>query len=192
MTDLFSKLEALQGELPDTPYTYKPLTAPQFEELEGQIYRMGPQIDGTPAWSPERMLEWLQQQPQHIRGVAIAMMRRVYRLERIGLPPQLQTIPGRQKATKLMPPPSQPTLPLLAADGRPVGKCHLVDGLVPVSIDQSGTFRCAITGRTLFIALGSPTDLANPGAAAQLNPTYQPPLHQVVADHRQIKAGEES
>ncbi|WP_162513147.1 hypothetical protein [Aeromonas dhakensis] len=42
MTDLFSKQEALQGELPDTPYTYKPLTAPQFEELEGQIYRMGP------------------------------------------------------------------------------------------------------------------------------------------------------
>ncbi|WP_323916886.1 hypothetical protein [Aeromonas veronii] len=186
MTDLFSKLEALQGELPDTPYTYKPLTAPQFEELEGQIYRMGPQIDGTPAWSPERMLEWLQQQPQHIRGVAIAMMRRVYRLEQIGLPPQLQTIPGRQKTTKQMAPPLQPTIPLLSADGRPVGKRHLVDGLEPVNIDQSGTIRCAVTGRTLFIAPGSSTDRANPGATEQLNPLYQPTKHQIVTDHRAL------
>lgn len=65
---------------------------------------MGPQIDGTPAWSPERMLEWLQQQPPHIRGVAIAMMRRVFRLEQVGIPSLPQAIPGRQKATKLMPP----------------------------------------------------------------------------------------
>lgn len=190
MTDLFSKLEALQGELPDTPYTYKPLTAPQFEELEGHIYRMGPQIDGTPAWPPEQMLEWLQQQPPHIRGVAIAMMRRIFRLERVGIPSLPQAIPGRQKATKQMATPLQPTLPLLSADGRPVGKCHLVDGLVPVSIDQSGTIRCAITGRTLFIAPGSSIDRANPGAAEQLNKTYKPALHQVVADHRQIEAGE--
>ncbi|MGL6150549.1 MAG: hypothetical protein ACRC1N_05020 [Aeromonas sobria] len=40
-------------------------------------------------------------------------------------------------------------LPLLSADGRPVGKCHLVDGLVPVHIDQSGTIRCACTGSIL-------------------------------------------
>lgn len=75
MTDLFSKLEALQGELPDTSHTYKPLTAPQYNALENQIYRMGPQIDGTPAWPQELMLEWLQEPPLHIRGVAIAMMR---------------------------------------------------------------------------------------------------------------------
>ena len=73
MTDLFSKLKALQGELLDTPHTYKPLTAAQYDALECQIYRIGPQIDGTPAWLPERMLEWLQQQTQHIRGVAIAI-----------------------------------------------------------------------------------------------------------------------
>ncbi|WP_429023107.1 hypothetical protein [Aeromonas allosaccharophila] len=186
MTDLFSRLETLQGELPDTPYTYKPLTAAQYDALECQIYRMGPQIDGTPAWSPERMLGWLQQQPPHIRGVAIAMMRRVFRLERVGIPSLPQAIPGRQKATKLMAPPSQPTLPLLSADGRPVGKCHLVDGLVPVSIDQSGTIRCAITGRTLFIAPGSPIDRANPGAAELLNPLYQPTKHQIVTDHRAL------
>lgn len=100
MTDLFARLEALQGELPATPHTYRPLTAPQFEALESQIYRMGPQIDGTPAWPPEKMLEWLQQQPPHIRGVALAMMRRVYRLEQVGIPPLPQAIPGRQKAPK--------------------------------------------------------------------------------------------
>lgn len=188
MTDLFARLEALQGELPATRHAYRPLTPPQFEALESQIYRMGPQIDGTPAWSPEQMLEWLQQQPPHIRGVAIAMMRRVYRLERVGLPLLPQAIPGRQKAPKQMAKrlASQPMLPLLSADGRTVGKRYLVEGLIPVHFDQSGTIRCASTGRTLWIAPGSPTDRANPGAAERLNPNYRPAVHQVVAGHCQI------
>ncbi|WP_421243689.1 hypothetical protein [Aeromonas sp. 601019] len=67
-------LEALQGELPDASHTYKPLTAPQYDALENQIYRMGPQIDGTPAWPQELMLEWLREQTPHIKSVAIAMM----------------------------------------------------------------------------------------------------------------------
>ncbi|MNJ60855.1 hypothetical protein D3C77_566160 [compost metagenome] len=115
MTDLFARLEALQGELPTTPHIYRPLTAPQYETLEGQIYRMGPQIDGTPAWSPEKMFEWLQQQPPHIRGVAITMMRRAYQLEQVGIPPLPQAIPGRQKAPKQKAkrPLSQPMLPAL-------------------------------------------------------------------------------
>jgi hypothetical protein len=54
-----------------------------------------------------------------------------------------------------------------------------------VAIDQSGTIRCAVTGRTLWITPDSPTDRANLGAAEQLNPRYKPALHQVVADHRQ-------
>ena len=92
MIDLFSKLEALLGELPDTSHTYKPLTAPQYNALESQIYRMGPQIDGTPAWPQDVMLECLQEQTPLIRGVAIAMMRRIYRSERTGLPPLPQAI----------------------------------------------------------------------------------------------------
>ncbi|MBL0521657.1 hypothetical protein JD523_12195 [Aeromonas enteropelogenes] len=186
MTDLFSKLEALQGELPSTPHTYKPLTAQQYEALESQIYRMGPQIDGTPAWSPDLMLEWLQQLTPHIRGVAIAMMRRVYRPERVGLPPLPQAIPGRKKVLKQInkSTTNQPMIPLLSADGRTVGKRHMVDGLAPVIIDQSGTIRCANTGHTLWIAPDSPTDRANPGTAEQLNPIYKAALHQVVADHR--------
>ncbi|WOX50603.1 hypothetical protein R2E40_12360 [Aeromonas sp. CD] len=85
MTDLFSKLKALPGELLVTTHTYRPLTAPQYEALECLIYQMGPQIDDTPAWSTERMLEWLQQHTPHIRGVAIAMMRWNYRPECTGL-----------------------------------------------------------------------------------------------------------
>ncbi|MFQ2454803.1 hypothetical protein ACK320_01910 [Aeromonas caviae] len=73
---------------------------------------------------------------------------------------------------------------LLSEDGRTVGKRHVVGNLTPVAIDHSGTIRCAITGRTLWIAPGSPTDRANPGAAERLNPTYRPALHQVVEDHR--------
>ncbi|WP_164461767.1 hypothetical protein [Aeromonas veronii] len=99
MTDLFSKLEALQGELPDTSHTYKPLSAPQYDALECQIYRMGPQIDGTPAWSQDLMLEWLQEQTPHIRGVSIAMMRRIYRPERTGLPPLPQAITGYKESS---------------------------------------------------------------------------------------------
>ncbi|MNR13463.1 hypothetical protein D3C85_1298700 [compost metagenome] len=86
----------------------------------------------------------------------------------------------------------RPTVPVCSADGRPVGRRHIVEGLTPVVIDQSGTIRCADTGRTLFIAPGSITDRTNPGAAEQINPRYQSALHQVVADHSQINAGKQA
>ncbi len=73
-------------------------------------------------------------------------------------------------------------LPLLSADSHPVCKCRVVDGLVPLNIDQSGTIRCVRTGRTLWIAPGNTADRANPGAAERLNSTYKPALHQVVFD----------
>lgn len=84
---------------------------------------------------------------------------------------------------------NRPTVPVRSADGRPLGRRHIVEGLAPVVIDQSGTIRCAITGRTLWIAPGSITDRANLGATERLNPRYKPALHQVVADHRQIETG---
>jgi len=104
----------------------------------------------------------------------------------VGLPPLPHPIADRRTAIKqkAKPTTSPPMTPLFSEDGRTVGKRHLVDNLTPVAIDQSGTIRCAVTGRTLFIALGSATDRANPGAAEQLNPTYLPALHQVVVDHR--------
>lgn len=191
MADFLTNLAALQGELPDSPHTYKPLTPSEYDALESQIYRMGPQIDGTPAWPREQMLAWLQQQtPQH-RGIAIAMMRRAYRPERVGLPREPQPVFIRKPAPKSLPPSPQSVITLHSVDGRPIGKTHTFDSLIPVTIDISGNIHSAKTGRTLWIAPGSHIDLANPGAAERLNPTYQPALHRVVADHRQdITSGE--
>lgn len=45
--------------------------------------------------------------------------------------------------------------------------------------------RGAKTARPLWIAPGSITDRANPGATERLNPTYKPALHQVVTDYSQ-------
>ncbi|MFQ2244377.1 hypothetical protein [Aeromonas enteropelogenes] len=50
-----------------------------------------------------------------------------------------------------------------------------------MAIDQSGTIRCTITGRTLWIAPGSPTERANPEAAEQINKHYQPAKYLVIA-----------
>ncbi|WP_421173661.1 hypothetical protein [Aeromonas enteropelogenes] len=77
--------------------------------------------------------------------------------------------------------PNRPTVPVHSADGRPVGRRHIVDGLTPVAIDQSGTIRCTITGHTLWIAPGSPTERANPEAAEQINKHYQPAKYLVIA-----------
>lgn len=47
------------------------------------------------------------------------------------------------------------------------------EGAHLVVIDQNNTILCAITA------------LSNLGTAAQINPTYQPALHQLVVDHHQ-------
>lgn len=63
---------------------------------------------------------------------------------------------------------NHPTVQVFSTDGRHVGRRHILEGL----------------GRPLFITSGSTTDRANPGAAEQLNPTFQPALHQVVINHQ--------
>lgn len=114
------------------------------------------------------------------QSVACAILRRRHlRPAQLALPAIAAEVPNPFQAKA-----SRPTVPVYSVDGRPVGRHHIVDGLILVALDQGGTFRCAISGRTLFIAPGSTTDRANPGAAEQLNPTYLPALHQVVADHR--------
>ncbi|MFM5802301.1 hypothetical protein [Aeromonas veronii] len=57
-----------------------------------------------------------------------------------------------------------PTVPVHSADGRPVGRRHIVDRLTPVAIDQSGTIRCVVTGRSLFNVQDNITDNPNLGA----------------------------
>lgn len=138
-------------------------------------------------WPANEISQWVGMLKGKQQAVACAILRRRHpRPTSLALPAIVDDIPNPFQAKA-----NRPTVPVHSADGRPVGRRHTVDGLTPVTIDQSGTIRCAVTGRTLFIAPGSAIDRANPGAAAQLNPTYQPALHQVVADHRQhVEAGE--
>lgn len=137
-------------------------------------------------WSAKEISQWVGLLKGKQQSVACAILRRRHpRPAQLALPAIAQDVPNPFQASA-----NRPTVPVRSADGRTVGRRHIVDGLTPVAIDQSGTIRCAVTGRTLFIALGSTIDRANPGAAEQLNKTYQPALHQVVADHRQIEAGE--
>jgi hypothetical protein len=132
-------------------------------------------------WPVNEISQWVGLLKGKQQAVACAILRRRHpRPASLALPAIADEVPNPFQAK-----PNRPTVPVLSADGRPVGRRHIVEGLTPVAIDQSGTIRCAVTGRTLWIALGSPTDRANPGATEQLNPTYQPALHQVVADQRQ-------
>ncbi len=121
------------------------------------------------------------------QSVACAILRRRHpRPAQLVLPAIAPEVPNPFQASA-----NRPTVPVRSTDGRTIGRRHIVDGLIPVAIDQSGTIRCAVTGRTLFIAPGSPIDRANPGAAEQLNSTYKPAMHQMVADQRQhVETGE--
>ena len=139
-------------------------------------------------WPANEISQWVGMLKGKQQAVACAILRRRHpRPKQLGLPAIAVKEPNPYQARSY-----RPTVPVHSADGRPVGRRHIVDGLTPVAIDQSGTIRCAITGRTLFIALGSIIDRTNPRAAEQLNPKYQSALHQVVADYRKIEAGEQS
>lgn len=138
-------------------------------------------------WPANEISQWVGMLQGKQQAVACAILRRRHpRPAQLALPAIATEVPNPYQARA-----NRPTVPVLTTDGRSVGRRHIVGGLTPVAIDQSGTIRCAVTGRTLFIAPGSAIDRANPGAAEQLNSTYQPTLHQVVADHRQhVEAGE--
>lgn len=139
-------------------------------------------------WPANEISQWVGMLKGKQQAVACAILRRRHpRPSLLALPAIAAEVPNPFQAKS-----SRPTVSVLTADGRSVGRRHIVDGLTPVAIDQSGTIRCAVTGRTLFIAPGSATDRANPGAAERLNPIYQPALYQVVADHRQIETGAQS
>ena len=132
-------------------------------------------------WPAIEISQWVGLLQGKQQAVACAIMRRRHpRPASLALPAIADEVPNPFQTRA-----NRTTVPLLSTDGRIVGRRHIVDGLTPVSINQSGGIRCAVTGRTLFIAPGSITDRANPGAAEQLNPAYQPALHQVLADHSQ-------
>ena len=122
-------------------------------------------------WPAKEINQWVGLLKGKQQSVACAILRRRHpRPAQLALPAVAPEVPSPYQARA-----NRTTVPVLTTDGRSVGRRHIVDGLTPVAIDQSGTIRCAVTGRTLFIAPGSPIDRANQGAAAQLNPTYPAP-----------------
>ncbi|MBS4688611.1 hypothetical protein J4G63_15355 [Aeromonas sobria] len=129
-------------------------------------------------WPASEISQWVGLLKGKQQAVACAILRRHPRPTSLALPAFTPEVPNPYQAST-----NRPTVPVRSPDGRTVGRRHIVEELTPVAIDQSGCIRCAVTGRTLFIAPGSITYRANPGAAEQLNPRYQPALHQVVADH---------
>ncbi len=131
-------------------------------------------------WPTNEISQWVEMLKGKQQSMACAILRRRHpNPAQLDLPAIAPEVPAPYQVKA-----NPPSVPVLTRDGRSLGRRHIVGGLSPVAIDQSGTIRCAVTGRTLFIAPGSAIDRANPGAAAQLNPTYQPTLHQVVTDHR--------
>ena len=151
----------------------------QYRRLDNQVICILKQ-----RWPANEVSQWVAMLQGQQQEVACAILRRRHpRPAQLNLPAigyEIQN-PFQAKANR-------PTVTVLSADGRYAGKRHVVEDRPPVSIDHSGTISCARTGRTLWIAAGSITDRANPGAAEQLNPTYKPSLHQVVADHRKETA----
>lgn len=135
-------------------------------------------------WPVSEIHQWVGLLQGKQQAIACAILRRRHpRPASLALPAISPEVPNPFQAKA-----NRPTVPVHSADGRPIGRRHSVEGLTPVAIDQSGTIRCAVTGRTLFIAPSSITDHTNPGAAERLNPTYQPARHQVVADqHQHVK-----
>ncbi|WP_413164806.1 hypothetical protein [Aeromonas salmonicida] len=137
-------------------------------------------------WPANEISQWVGMLQGKQQAIACAILRRRHpRTAQLALPAITPEVPNPYQARV-----NRPTVPVRSADGRPVGRRHIVEGLTPVVIDQNGTIRCAVTGRTLFIAPGSITDRTNLGATEQLNPTYKPALNQIVVDHRQIEAKE--
>ncbi len=132
--------------------------------------------------SREEYRQWVEMLKDKQQPVACTTLRRPPRPASLALPTIATEVPSPFQARV-----NRPTVPVLSADGRPVGRRHIVNGFTPLVIDQSDTIRCAITGRIIFIAPLSQTDRADLGAAAQLNPTNKPTLHQVVIDFSATK-----
>ncbi len=121
-------------------------------------------------WPAKEISQWVGMLKGKQQSVACAILRRRHpRPAQLALPTNVGDIPNPFQAKA-----NRPTVPVLTADGRSVGRRHIVGGLTPVAIDHNSIIHCASTGHTLWIAPGNPTDRANPGTAERLNPSYKP------------------
>ncbi|HHQ4698671.1 hypothetical protein [Aeromonas sp. 61P] len=110
-------------------------------------------------WPDHEISQWVDMLKGKQQSVACAILRRRHpRPAQLALPAIAPEVPNPFQSNA-----NRPTMPEPSADGRTVSRRHIVDGLTPVTIDR-----------------------ANPGAAEQLNPLYQPAKHQIVTDHRAL------
>ena len=94
-------------------------------------------------WPANEISQWVGMLKGKQQDVACAILRRRHpRPSLLALPAIAAEVPNPFQASA-----NRPTVPVRSADGRTVGRRHIVDGLTPVAIDQSGTIRCAVTGQ---------------------------------------------
>lgn len=110
-------------------------------------------------WPANEISQWVGLLQGKQQAVACAILRRRHpRPASLALPAIATEVPNPYQARA-----NRPTVPVYSTDGRPIGRSHIVEGLTPVAIGQSGTIRDATTGRTLWIAPDCPSDRANQG-----------------------------
>ena len=120
------------------------------------------------------------------QAVACAILRRRHpRPSLLALPAIAAEVPNPFQAKS-----SRPTVPVLTADGRSVGRRHIVDGLTPWPSTRAEPSGAPSLAAPSLSPRAAPSTAPTRVPPEQLNPTYRPALHQVVADHRQIEAGE--
>ncbi|MGL6349380.1 MAG: hypothetical protein ACRC2U_05935, partial [Aeromonas sp.] len=119
-------------------------------------------------WPATEIREWVGMLQGKAQAVACAILRRRHpRHATLGLP-AIDVEPAKAPRQPVAARQRRPRVPVLSADGQPMGRQFVQEGLVAVNIGADGTIRDAKTARTLWIAPGSAIDLANPGAAQQL------------------------
>jgi len=94
-------------------------------------------------WPANEISQWVGMLKGKQQFVACAILRRRHPSPaQLALPAIATEVPAPYQTRT-----NRPTVPVLTTDGRSVGRRHIVDGLTPVAIDQSGTIRCAVTGQ---------------------------------------------
>ncbi len=116
-----------------------------------------------PRWPANEISLWVGMLKGKQQTVACAILRRRHlRPAALALPAIATEVPNPYQARV-----KRPTVKVRSADGRPVGWHHIVEGLTPVAIDQSGTISS--------VALLPVTPSGLPRTVSQIAPTRAPP-----------------
>lgn len=134
-------------------------------------------------WPANEISQWVGLLKGKQLSVVCAILRRRHpRPAQLALPAIAAEVPNQFQAKS-----NCHTVPVLTADGRQVGRHHVVEGLTPVAIDQSGTIRCAATAAPSLLHWAAPSIASIRAPPGSSTPLISGALHQIVTDHRQIE-----